>query len=506
MKRILVSLGTVVFLGALVASGTGAFFSDEETSTGNTFTAGALDLQVDSAAHYNGLICFDGIEATAGTEWIPEATVVWDAVDMRYELTGADVAAAVAAYNLANPAANPEAGDECGGTWSMTDLGPSNVFFDFDDIKPGDTGENTVSLHVLNNDAFVCAAIHNIEDNDNSLTEPEAEDGDTTGGDGEGELAEELNFMVWEDDGDNVFEDGEDELTTGPASELGTGVVYDLYTPATGPLTGASTTYLGVQWCFGTFTSGVCSGTSTTNVTQTDSFTADVTFYAEQARNNGDFTCPDIDEFEGDDEEPVPTIAWVESGQTGGDASIVEDEDAPTGDDVLELTTINDVNSRVRYSYDVADINLSSFTGFSYDSKQVSAADMVNGNASFRLVVDLDGDPLTVGDIKDVTYEPYYNIAAHNTLNDASIVPATWQNWAATMADGKFWAGGVTTVLGPSEGAGGAYATNFTIAQLLAAYPSAKITGISIGMGTYNVNQVIQVDNLIYNGNVLGFE
>ena len=117
MKRILLGVGTIVFLGAIVASGTGAFFNDEETSTGNTFTAGALDLQVDSAAHYNGLICFDGVEGTAGTEWIPEDTVVWDPVDMRYELTGADVAAAIAEYNEENPAANPGAGDACGGTW-----------------------------------------------------------------------------------------------------------------------------------------------------------------------------------------------------------------------------------------------------------------------------------------------------------------------------------------------------------------------------------------------------
>ncbi len=141
----------------------------------------------------------------------------------------------------------------------------------------------------------------------------------------------------------------------------------------------------------------------------------------------------------------------------------------------------------------------------SYDSKQVSAIDPVNGNASFRIVVDLDGDLLTMGDTKELTFEPYYNILAHNNLNDASITTGVWQNWAATQTQGKFWSSGVTTVNGLSGG-GGAYATNFTIAEFLAVYPDARVTGISIGMGTYNVGQVILVDNLIFDGVVTNFE
>lgn len=148
---------------------------------------------------------------------------------------------------------------------------------------------------------------------------------------------------------------------------------------------------------------------------------------------------------------------------------------------------------------------MSDFTAFSYDSKQVSAADMVNGNASFRLVVDLDGDSLTLGDIKDVTFEPYYNINVHNDLNPTEIQTGVWQSWKANPTKGKFWASGVTTANGLSGG-GGAYATNFTVADLLAVHPNAKILAISIGMGTYNVDQVVHVDSLIFNGVTLGFE
>ena len=48
MKRILISLMTMALVGALVGGGIYAYFSDVESSTGNTFTAGTLDLEVDS--------------------------------------------------------------------------------------------------------------------------------------------------------------------------------------------------------------------------------------------------------------------------------------------------------------------------------------------------------------------------------------------------------------------------------------------------------------------------
>lgn len=42
--RILGGLGMIIFAGAVAAGATGAFFSDAETSTGNTFTGATLDL------------------------------------------------------------------------------------------------------------------------------------------------------------------------------------------------------------------------------------------------------------------------------------------------------------------------------------------------------------------------------------------------------------------------------------------------------------------------------
>lgn len=47
-KQILLALGMIVFIGAVVAAGTGAFFSSQAAATGNVFTAGTLDLMITS--------------------------------------------------------------------------------------------------------------------------------------------------------------------------------------------------------------------------------------------------------------------------------------------------------------------------------------------------------------------------------------------------------------------------------------------------------------------------
>lgn len=182
MQRILLSLGMIVFVGALAAGATGAFFSDTETSTGNTFAAGSLDLRVDSEAHYNGSICLPNLETEE------EGDYTWQG--------GSE-------YPVGLP---------CVGSWAETDLGVEHRFFDLLDIKPGDNGENTISLHVYDNDAWGRFVVNNVQDNDNDCTEPETEvgdadpecDGQETGFEpapGAGELAESIAFSAWLDQG-----------------------------------------------------------------------------------------------------------------------------------------------------------------------------------------------------------------------------------------------------------------------------------------------------------------
>lgn len=49
MKKVLMSLFTIAVVGALVTGGTMAYFSDTETKTGNSFTAGTIDISLNPA-------------------------------------------------------------------------------------------------------------------------------------------------------------------------------------------------------------------------------------------------------------------------------------------------------------------------------------------------------------------------------------------------------------------------------------------------------------------------
>lgn len=431
-KRIVLALGMMVFVAALLISSTGAFFSDSESSVGNVFTAGDIDLKIDSTATYNG-----------------------------------------------NPVTNA--------TWTQKDLVPqSDKFFNFNDVKPGDQGENTISVHVTSNDAWVCAMVSNLTNDDNGINEPESAV-DTTDGAGNGELAQSMNWIVWRDDGagggtagNNIQDGSEATLTSGhPAN--GVLALYDSIT-GTGPLLGNHTGYIGVKWEL---------PATVGNEVQTDSMTGDVSFSAVQSRNNPDYKCVST---------PVAEPIWVDNGtRSGGTVSIVDDN----GTNVLRMTTTGDNDSRVRWTNMHLDFALASLTGVDFDSKQVAGPNPVVSNASMRLFIDLDGNTGDSSDVTEVTYEPYYNISAYNPLNAVSIMTGVWEAWHTTLANGKFWANG--NFMGATPG-GGAYATNFTLQQVSTSYPSAKVVGISFGLGTYNVNHDILVKNLMINGSAVSLE
>jgi len=62
MSRILISFMTIALVGALIGGGVYAYFSDTETSTGNVFTAGTLNLALTDASD-------DGTESETAT-WV----------------------------------------------------------------------------------------------------------------------------------------------------------------------------------------------------------------------------------------------------------------------------------------------------------------------------------------------------------------------------------------------------------------------------------------------------
>lgn len=272
-------MGAIVFVAAAAAGATGAFFNDTETSTGNTFTAGAIDLTVDSTQHYNNAICVVG-EQSSTWQLAPGAVLAVD----QY----------------------PVIGSPCDGTWAATNLGPTFHFFNFGDVKPQDQGEDTVSLHIENNPAWACAYIKTTGNNENGINDPETDAGDVTNDPSGGELAQNIHVFAWLDNastsgavaGDNIWQAGETILQPAVAlSGLNATTTLTLADGGTGtPLPGGSTSYIGLGWCAGTLNTSIpgawtCDGSTMGNNTQTDSATTSVSFYVEQARNNAAFRC-----------------------------------------------------------------------------------------------------------------------------------------------------------------------------------------------------------------------
>ncbi|TSC68580.1 MAG: hypothetical protein G01um101456_575 [Parcubacteria group bacterium Gr01-1014_56] len=294
MRRILLGLVLVLGAGGVVMSGaTGAFFSDTETSTGNSFTAGAIDLLIDNESYYNGNVCAVDAQDVDGDQNITE--YVWQ-----------------------GSALFPVPGTNC-----TTSFEPSNLdgllFFDFRDLKPDDEGEDTISIDVQN-DAWICMDLTLTSDDDKSSTEPElsAPDLQEDPGDAwDGELAAAINFFWWADDGDNVYEVGENPITNGIVSLANLDATFPIAIadsennvwglPDGTPVPANQTVYVAKAWCMGTLTldpvpagqgtnpsndPGVnCDGTLLGNETQTDQAELNIVFSAVQSRNNGDFLC-----------------------------------------------------------------------------------------------------------------------------------------------------------------------------------------------------------------------
>jgi len=226
-KKILISLSVIGAVAAIAIGGTIAYFSDTETSTGNTFTAGSLDLTVDSQCKYNGQV-------------IPDCNWV---------------------------------------NWRNLN---SEKFFNFTDVKPGDSGEDTISLHVTN-DSWACMKLTNIVSAENSCTEPESQVETGCDPNGAGELQGALAMQVWRDtDCNNELDANETVITS---AQSGSDVIYPIADSQNGTkleATDNNKTCVGVAWNV---------PSTVGNEIQSDSLSENVVFYAEQWRNNPNFRC-----------------------------------------------------------------------------------------------------------------------------------------------------------------------------------------------------------------------
>lgn len=265
-KKIIMSLSVIAAVSAAVVGGTGAFFSDSETSTGNTFTAGSIDLSIGSQFSSN---------------------------------------------NNANglPATQPLLADNNG-----------RALYNFTDLKPGDFGSGSFDLSVTSNEAYACAMTQITSTPENTPIDPEIGSGDSAvlNGPNDGELQNFLQFAIFADQNGNGVRDPSEPLnvnqygagdgngfTTTELGGAGWIAVADPTSPNTWltiPSLAPSIPYhAGFMYCFGNFdANGVCGLDllDNDNVAQTDSISGNLTFQAIQTRNNGNFTCASLNENE----------------------------------------------------------------------------------------------------------------------------------------------------------------------------------------------------------------
>lgn len=133
MKKIAGSIGTIALVGAVVAAGTGAFFTDTEVSKGNIFTAGAINIEISNITH--------------------------------------------------------EGNDDGEAGFSLNE---DAISFSFADLKPLDQGKVSFDLTNTDNPAYVCVMVEETGNAENGRTSAEKAAGDVSGNGGE--LGQFLSF------------------------------------------------------------------------------------------------------------------------------------------------------------------------------------------------------------------------------------------------------------------------------------------------------------------------
>ncbi len=447
MRRLLTSALLVVGAAGAVALGTRSFFSDSESSVGNVFAAGTIDLKIGNVSYYNGV---------ASTET----------------------------------------------SWTLRDL-TIEKFFNFLDVKPGDLGQDVIEVQVGSNPAYVCANVQVTENSENGLMEPEVDLADT---EPTGELADELNFAFWNDDGDNVYETGETLIVEGPASGVLTGGTLALADSDENNVGGVvpagipaeQSFYIGKAWCFGALTLGAvapgsgdvvtnpgytCDGSEATNIAQSDRLVGNLSFYAVQTRNNEEFQCEDS-LFPSPSGSPSPSPS-------------------ASPDTIVEVTSVDATPSASNWVFyndetDTVDTTLGSFVaGPGTPPAGTGSVQMsVSGTQRRNLATyQFSGTPLAnITTLKFNTYQPssnpgastraiYLNFNVDFNLSDTwqsrlvyvpsangSVSEDTWQEWDALGSSQWLYSGANWPAPNAQPGT-----TPKTWTQILTDYPSVRV-------------------------------
>lgn len=289
-RKLLASIGTAGVGAASAGAGTLAYFTDRESQS-NELVAGEFDLKVDWQESYNG----EKVEAYPDSD----GDGVQDLIRSRQQL--------VQQYpNASTAEIESKFRAQFANTPDIFQQNQRPPLLDFEDVKPGDSGEVTLSLHLFDNPGYIWMNGQLRSDVENKMTEPEQKDANESGtqnGTNPGELADQIQAVIWHDNGDNNRDDEEQvEWEHAPGSdenifldrseaqiakgtlrsvfqqlEAGIPLDRDPTTDTRDCFARSTTRHIGFKWWL---------PGNVGNEVQTDSVTFDLGFYAEQCRHN----------------------------------------------------------------------------------------------------------------------------------------------------------------------------------------------------------------------------
>ena len=227
-RKMLAGIGVVGLASAGTGLGTSAFFSDEEEFVDNSLVAGELDLLVDWQQTYDFGDGHRFVSAHPDHDGDGEQSIAADndAGQIRYsdfpdeddeDSNGANIPVLncenIPPLSEAEFGVDPVTGEEM------------DTLVQFTDVKPGDAGEITFSLHLCDNPGYLWMQADNVSESGGVHTEPEmAVDADNLP-----DLAGAIQATLWYDeDCDNVY-DGADPVDIMLTLDFSGSMLYDQY-------------------------------------------------------------------------------------------------------------------------------------------------------------------------------------------------------------------------------------------------------------------------------------
>ena len=227
-RKVLAGLGAVGVASAGAGLGTTAFFSDSETFENNTLTAGELDLLVDWQQTYDFGEGPTFVSAHPDHDGDGEQSIAADndAGQLRYSdfpdeedenSNGANLpvldCANIPPLEQADFGTDPVTGEEM------------ETLVQLSDVKPGDTGEITFSLHLCDNPGYIWMQADNVTESGGVHTEPET----LVDAENLPDLADAIEATLWYDeDCDNVY-DGAEPVDIMLTIDFSGSMLYDQY-------------------------------------------------------------------------------------------------------------------------------------------------------------------------------------------------------------------------------------------------------------------------------------